>query len=42
VESFPENDRGLYKPDKIVEEDPLEAIVKKIKIQKQSKTKQKE
>ena len=37
VESFPEKDRGIYKPGEkpdIVEEDPLEAAVKKIKLRK--------
>jgi hypothetical protein len=43
VESFPERDRGLYsKESKIpVEEDPLEAAVKKMRIRKDHKLKEK-
>jgi len=39
IESFPEKDRGIYKQgdQNLVEEDPLEAAIKKIKIKKKSK-----
>jgi hypothetical protein len=44
VESFPERDRGIYKPGEapgVVEEDPLEAAVKKMKMRKHQKIKDK-
>jgi hypothetical protein len=44
VESFPERDRGIYKPGEapgVVEEDPLEAAVKKMKMRKDQKIKDK-
>lgn len=44
VESFPERDRGIFKEGEnnpIVEEDPLEAVVKKMKIRKHEKAKAK-
>lgn len=35
IDSFPEKDRGIFKEgDHIVEEDPIEAVVKKNKIKK--------
>ena len=38
VETFPERDRGLYKEGgAVVEEDPLEAAVKKIKLRKEQR-----
>ena len=42
VETFPERDRGLYKPGENVEADPLEAAVKKMKIRKEQRIKDKE
>jgi hypothetical protein len=44
VESFPERDRGIYKPGEkpeLVEEDPLEAAVKKMRIRKDQRMKDK-
>ena len=43
VETFPERDRGIYKPGEAanVEADPLEAAVKKMKIRKEHKLKEK-
>ena len=44
MESFPERDRGIYKPGEapgVVEEDPLEAAVKKMKMRKDQKIKDK-
>ena len=44
IESFPERDRGIFKEgdENVVEEDPLEAVVKKMKLKKREKEKQKE
>ena len=41
IESFPEKDRGIFKEGEgIIEEDPLEAVVKKMKIKKREKDRQ--
>jgi hypothetical protein len=40
VETFPERDRGIFKEgDTVVEDDPLEAVVKKMKLKKKEKKK---
>ncbi|CDW89648.1 UNKNOWN [Stylonychia lemnae] len=44
IETFPERDRGIFKEgeNNIVEEDPLEAVVKKMKLKKKEKYSQKQ